>query len=259
MHRSYDIPSHIIRERRTVSYRILTAYEKAFEKFGLLLARKPLVVLLVSLTVVVASCLGFLRLSVEKPSSKHFTVTDSQSRYDLRHAAQFFPLLEARQEQIIMTPKHGQNILSEDCLKDAVLVQQTVENTSGYKNLCFRQMLPESATKKLTKQNCVISSPLELAGANFEHLSNLSSIIAREWTNPKKTLSTGESFHSSFKQMLSIFQLEYKTHPPTASFATCTEPRTKAALYVSFDNGSFLYLFSPTFLVIALAALKQFW
>ena len=66
------------------------------------------------------------------------------------------------------------------------------------------------------KQNCVISSPLELAGANFEHLSNLSSIMAREWTNPKKILSTGESFHSSFKQMLSIFQLEYKTHPPTA-------------------------------------------
>ena len=134
----------------------------------------------------------------------------------MHNAAQFFPLLGARQEQIIMTPKHGQDILTEDCLKDAVLVHQTVVNISDYRNLCFRQLLPKSNTDKPVKQECIISSPLELAGDNFEHLSNLSSILAREWTNSRTVLSTGQWFSSSVKQMLSNFQVNNETDTPTA-------------------------------------------
>ena len=69
-----------------------------------------------------------------------------------------------------MTPKHGQNILREDSLKDEVLVHQTVVNISGYENLCFKRLLPESINETRVKQKFVISSPLELAGARFEHL-----------------------------------------------------------------------------------------
>ena len=115
-----------------------------------------------------------------------------------------------------MTPKNDQNVLIEDCLKDAVLVHQAVLNISGYKNLCFRQRLPESISERRINQNCIISSPLELAGAHFEHLSNLSSILAREFTNPCTVLSTGQSFQSSFKEMLSGFQVDRTTNPKTA-------------------------------------------
>ena len=204
----------ILRKRRAISYRILTAYEKAFEKFGFFLARKPMAVLLLSLFFIVVSCLGFVRLNVDQPSRNQFTVIDSQSRYDLHSAAQFFPLLEARQEQIIMTPKHGQNILSEDCLKEATLMHQAFVNISGYKKLCFRQL--QNITGKVPKEGCVISSPLELAGANFEHLTNLSSILTLQRTNPGTVLSNGQSFQSSFKQMLSNFQVNNKTNPSIA-------------------------------------------
>ena len=204
----------ILRKRRAISYHILTAYEKAFEKFGLFLARKPMVVLLLSVFFIVASCLGFVRLNVDQPSRNQFTVIDSQSRHDLHNAAQFFPLLEARQEQIVMTPKHGQNILSEDCLKEATLMHQAFVNISGYNKLCFRQL--QNITGKVPKEGCVISSPLELAGANFEHLTNLSSILALQRTNPWTVLSDGQSFQSSFKQMLSNFQINNKTNPPIA-------------------------------------------
>ncbi|KAL9968892.1 hypothetical protein ACROYT_G021036 [Oculina patagonica] len=205
----------ITRGRRTVSYGILTAYQKAFEKLGFFLARKPWVVLLVSLLVVIVSCLGLIRLRIEHPSVERFTATDSQSRKDLHHAAQFFPLLEARQEQIIMIPKHGENILSEDCLKDAILVHQTVVNITGYSEICSRKLLPETQ-QKLSKHDCIISSPLELAGTQFENLSNLSSILAHELTNPTIVLSSGQTFNSSFIQMLSNFQVQHKTDPPTA-------------------------------------------
>jgi len=162
--------------------------------------------------VVTVSCLGFIRLRVELPSVERFTATDSQSRKDLYHAAQFFPLLEARQEQIIMVPKHGQDILSEDCLKDAVLVHQTIENITGYSEICSRQLLPD----KPEERNCIISSPLELAGTKFENLGNLSSILVGELANSTVVLSSGQTFNSSFKRLLSNFKVQRKTDPPTA-------------------------------------------
>ena len=198
-----------------ISFAILAAYEKAFERLGFYFARRPYIFLLVSFIVVFASCLGFIRLRVEQPSVKRFTATDSQSRRDLHHAAQSFPLLEARQEQIIMIPKYGQNILTEDCLNDALLVHQTIINISGYREICSRP-LPLNTQQKHTEHDCIISSPLELAGTQFESLSNLSSILAREMTNPTIVLSSGQTFNSSFQQMLSHFEVQRRTDPLTA-------------------------------------------
>ena len=165
--------------------------------------------------VVIVSSLGFIRLRVELPSVERFTATNSQSKKDLRQAAQFFPLLEARQEQIIMVPKHGQDILSEDCLKDAVLVHQTIVNISGYSEICSRQLLP-NAQQKPAEQDCIISSPLELGGSQFENLRNLSSILASELANSTVVLSSGQTFNSSFRRLLSNFQVQRNTDPPTA-------------------------------------------
>ena len=206
----------ITRRRRTISYRILTAYEKAFEKFGFFLAHRPLTMLLVSLTVVVVCCLGLIHVSFELPSSEHFAASNSKSRRDLHHAAQFFPIFEARQEQIVMIPRDGQNILSDDCIRDAFFLHQLVLNISGYEDVCLRKMLPKSTAEKSANDNCIVSSPLELGGAHFENLSNLPSILARQWTNPMKVLSTGQSFHFSFKTMLSNFEVNHNTDPLTA-------------------------------------------
>ena len=203
---------NINRARRFLAFGTLVYYENAFEKLGFLLARRPWVVLLLSLMVVIVSCLGFIRLRVELPSVERFTTADSQSRKDLHQAAQFFPLLEARQEQVIMVPKHGQDVLSEDCLKDAILVHQTIENISVYSEICSRQLLPD----KPAEGDCIISSPLELAGTTFENLGNLSSILVGELANPTVVLSSGQTFNSSFKRLLSNFKIQRKTDPPTA-------------------------------------------
>ena len=205
----------IKRRWRFLSFGILIAYEKAFERLGFFLARRPWIVLLVSLIVVFASCLGFIRLRFEQTSVERFTATNSQSRKDLHHAAQFFPLLEARQEQIILVPKHGQNILSGDCLKEAILVHQTIVNISGYSEICSRQ-LPTDIQQKPSKHDCIISSPLELAGTQFEDLKNFSTILAREFLRPTVVLSSGQTFISSHKRMLSNFRVRHKTDPPTA-------------------------------------------
>ena len=170
---------------------------------------------MVSSIIVTASCLGLIRLRVGRPSVQRFTATGSQSRKDFHHAAQIFPFLEARQEQIIMVPNNGQNILSEDCLKEALLVHKTIVNISGYDEICFRQ-LPPNTQQKPSKHGCIISSPLELAGAQFEDLKNLSSILASELTNSTFILSTGQTFNSSFRQMLGNFQVQQNRDSLTA-------------------------------------------
>ena len=203
------------------------AYEKAFEKLGFAIARRWVFVLLIWLTFTFASCLGFLGFSAAQISSNHFIQHDSQSRKDLIDASKAFPLLEARREQIIFSPKMGQNVLSEDCLREALVVHQTVVNIPSFKELCFRDVLTNKTTKR---RPCVIRNPLEFAGTNFEYLTNLSSILAHERITSKLTLSTGQTFNSSFHEMFSNFQIVYATDPPTS--------RADAILFTYFIRNS---------------------
>ena len=165
------------------------------------------------MTFTFASCLGFLGFSAAQLSSNDFIQHDSQSRKDLFDASKAFPLLEARREQIIFSPKMGHNVLSEDCLKEALAVHQTVASIPDFKELCFRDV---SINRTYKERPCVISNPLVFAGANFEYLTNLSSILARERITSKLTLSTGQTFDSSFHEMFSNFQIVYATDPPTS-------------------------------------------
>ena len=202
-----------------ISFRLVTAYDKFLQKIGFFLAkRRPLVLLLLLLIFFVASCFGFIRFNVEQPSRKQFIVADGQTRIDLQYAAQFFPLLDKRQEQIIVIPKYNRNILDEECLKEAVLVHQTVLNISNYRNLCFRRSsaLPTRRNEIPSRQTCVVSNPLDLAGAKFEHLSNLSFILAREKSYPRTTLPDGQALETSYRQMLGNFHVNNTTKLPTA-------------------------------------------
>lgn len=212
---------------RLISYWILLAYEKAFQKLGFAITRRWVLVLLIWLTFTFAGCLGFLGFNAAQLSSNYFIQHDSQSRKDLSDASKAFPLLDARREQIIFSPKVGQNTLSEDCLKEALVVHQTVVSISDFKELCFRDV-PMNKTSK--ERQCVINNPLEFAGANFEYLTNLSSILAHERITSKLTLSSGQTFNSSFHEMFSNFQIVYATDPPTS--------RADAILFTYFIRNS---------------------
>ena len=106
-----------------------------------------------------------------------------------------------------MIPKDGESILSEECLRDVVMVHRAIENISGYDDICLKQQLPNVAEESKEK-NCMISSPLELAGTNFQNLKNLSSILARESVKPTTVLSSGQTFKHSYRQMLANFHVQ---------------------------------------------------
>ena len=170
----------------------------------------------VLLVIFAASCLGFIRINVKPPSTKQFIVTDGQSRVDLKDAAQFFPLLDSRQEQIIVTSKRNRNVLNEECLKESFLAHQGILNISDYRSLCVRRPPSNGDTRATDAQDCIVGSPLELAGPNFERLRNFSSILAREWNNPRRILSDGQSLKTSHAQILGNFKVNNTVDPPTS-------------------------------------------
>ncbi|CAH3141209.1 unnamed protein product, partial [Porites evermanni] len=178
--------------------------------------QRPLHLFFVLLVIFAASCLGFIRINVKPPSTKQFIVTDGQSRVDLKDAAQFFPLLDSRQEQVIVTSKRNRNVLNEEYLKEAFLVHQGILNISDYRSLCVRRPPSNYDTRATDAQDCIVSSPLELAGPNFEHLRNFSSILAREWNNPRTILSDGQSLKTSHVQILGNFKVNNEADPPTS-------------------------------------------
>ena len=116
----------------------------------------------------------------------------------MHNASKFFPLLNARKEELIILPQHQQNILSQECLHDAILIHKAIVNITDFKELC--------ATSRQLNQSCVISSPLELSGHKFENIKNFSSILLREWKTPRTILSTGQTFKSAHKTLLANFR-----------------------------------------------------
>ena len=95
-------------------------------------------------------------------------------------------------------------------------MHQTVLNNSDYQRLCFRGPPSNASTKTQDKGSCIVSSPLDLAGSNFEHLRNLPSILVREWNNLRTILSDGQSLKLSHMHILSNFKVNGESDPPTS-------------------------------------------
>ena len=132
----------------------------------------------------------------------------------MQQAVKFFPLFDTRKEELIILPQHNENVLSKDCLNinDAIFIHKVVVNISDYKELCARQVNPNSQQN----DSCVISSPLQLSGAQFENIENLSSILLSEQNTPSVILSTGKTFKSSVETLLANFRSVNKPGQPTA-------------------------------------------
>ena len=181
---------------------MLTIYQRKLEKLGLCLVRHQSVVILTWGVVLVLSCAGFVRWHESKLSpDDQFVLIDSQSRQDIKKASRYFPLLEARREEVILVPKTKNNVLDVECLREAAVVHSTVLNTAGFEPRCAKQL--SFSAKQLTEK-CVFLSPLELINSNMDLLKWLPFLLAKEW---QKKLANS-TVHFNFKETLSAFTLE---------------------------------------------------
>ena len=182
-----------------LSYLTLAIYQRKFEKLGLFLARHQTAVLIISAAIVLLSCCGFMRMGEETSVDIPFVMKDSQAKRDIKEAAELFPLLGARREEVILEARSRKNVLTRHCLVEAAVIHRIVLSTRGFRKLCVKQT---KFPMGKPSNSCHVLSPLELAGPKASKLKNLTSIIAREMTDPKMILSNGRTFPFGVGKMI---------------------------------------------------------
>ena len=174
------------------------------EKLGLLVVKHPTkVIIAVFLLLAGVSCLGFLFMSPANLQEEFFMSEKNHLLKNFSTAAQYFPSINSRHVKVILTPmeERGDNVLSQGCLEDALLVHRTVLNIENFQNVCM-----VSKVKRQPKNtSCMMTNPLELCAVNGKTKVCLETIL-REWKNSSKILSDGRTF--KFDQKLFFNELQ---------------------------------------------------
>lgn len=146
----------------------------------------PFTTITVALLIAGMCSVGFLWLNPENRTSKIFVPQNSKSMQDLNKGNEYFQL-KLRQEQIILVPKHGEDILNVQCLKEALKVHHTVENLTGYADVCS----VISGLKARSKESCMAVNPLELFNFSEKNFVNVTGKLKEAFACPGFMMSNG--------------------------------------------------------------------
>ena len=142
----------------------LARVESMFEVLGRLVAYHPWKTIIISALLTIVCGTGLSGIEVERRTSKLFVPENSLAERALVKGKPYFQnSLNTRTEEIILIPKNGQNILSKECLQEAMLVIRQVMNISQYRNLCKeRPKFLRYAKVYNSKEKCNVLNPLEM-------------------------------------------------------------------------------------------------
>lgn len=162
------------------------------EKLGLLIAKYPTKLVVIVFLLGAVSCLGFLSMTPPDLQEEFFMSEHSNLVKDFTTARQYFPVINSRSEEVILTPveKTGFNILSNACLKDALLVHKTVMNIENFHDVC----MVVKGNRQPHNTSCMMTNPLELCDVNNENAEQCLEAIVKGWINSSQVLSDGRTF-----------------------------------------------------------------
>ena len=147
----------------------------------------PFTTIAVAILIVGMCSVGFLWLNPENRTSKIFVPQNSKSMQDLNAANEYFQL-KLRREQVILVPKHGEDILDVKCLKEALMVHHTVENLTGYADVCS----VISELKGRSKESCMAVNPLELFNFSEKNFANVTGKLKEASACPGLVMGNGQ-------------------------------------------------------------------
>ena len=142
--------------------------------------------------------IGFLWLNPENRSAKIFVPQNSKSLQDLDKASKFFKF-KLRQEKVIIAPKQGENIIDPKYLKEVLQVHLSVENLTGYADVCSVR----PGVKERSREFCMAVNPLELFNYNAENLINIKAKLSSALNCPGVLMRNGRPSCLNFPKMFS--------------------------------------------------------
>ena len=162
-----------------------------------MVVKHPGKIILIVVLLSALSCLGFLTMSPANLNEHFFLSDDSRLAKDFSMAETYFPSISSRREEVIISPAatSDDNVFSSNCLKDALLVHETVVTMVNFSLVCM------GGKKKRLVQNfsCMMTNPLEACDFK-ESYENCLHAIARAQRNSSATFSDGRTF--KFNQRL---------------------------------------------------------
>ena len=113
----------------------------------------------------------------------------------------------ARRQEVIFVSVSGANILTENCLREALKVHNVIINITGFKNICAKRNNDEYRARKIA---CKLTTPLELLDFNSHSISNFSKVFANQWKGKPELLSDGRTLPYQSNEIFGEFQKEEK-------------------------------------------------
>ncbi|XP_078361990.1 patched domain-containing protein 3-like [Oculina patagonica] len=181
--------------------------EKLFGAMGQIISNRPFTTIAVAILIVGVCSIGFLWISPENRAAKLFVPQNSKAIQDLNKANKFFSL-KLRQEQVIMAPKHGEDVLGVKYLKEALQVHKAIENLTGYTDICSTR----SGSKAKSKEDCMAVNPLELFKFSEANFVNITGKITKAFTCPGLVMSNGRPSCLNMHKMFAAISKNMSTN-----------------------------------------------
>ena len=173
--------------------------ERFFAWFGEGIAKHPLFIIPACLVFVSICSVGFVWLKVENRTEKLFIPQNSRAMEDLDAAEKYFRV-KFREETVLLAASDTPNVLSRDCLEQALRVHQAVVELKSYSELCVT-LSGDIAT---TPEECMMINPLELFQFDKENLKETDLQLRARISSTNSTLfvmRNGRPFLYNFDRM----------------------------------------------------------
>jgi len=176
--------------------------ERFFGRFGEGIAKHPLFTIPVCLVFVSICSVGFVWLKVESRTEKLFIPQNSKAMEDLNAAEKYFRVKFREEIVLLVAASDSPNVLTGNCLKQALEVHQAVLKLKKYSKLCVTL----SGEIAKSPEECMMINPLELFQFDESKLngkdSQIQARISQEYTNPNlPVMRNGRPFVYNFDRM----------------------------------------------------------
>lgn len=186
---------------RTILYlhRPLVKFQQLTETFGFGVAKHPKKVIVVCLLLALLPSLGFLRFNGSLMTDDSFYPSHSLSKKHLENQ-KLFEDDNGIKEEIMIIANTGSNVLSKDCLQEALMVHKAVANITDYQTICLR-------STSIKHSPCMVTNVFEVIDFDSKQLQNFSAVLAHELYQTPKLLSNGRTLPFLRNIMFSDFKV----------------------------------------------------
>ena len=158
----------------------LRLLERIFAFTGRVIATHPWLTIGLCLLTVGICSIGFCRYKAENRTDKLFVPQDSEAIKDLDKAEQYFQL-KVREETVLLEAVSEGNVLTPDCLKEALKIHREIINLDSYGDLC----ITASGKKTNSSDSCFFINPLEVIDLKNATPASIAQQVNKAYSNPR--------------------------------------------------------------------------